>query len=89
MEDVYENTTSSITTINQQFHDFAAAINEVCNQASLFGRSLQSLEDLTIPEIIGSGQVNFKPKKLSTHKFTSSEHLSDSFVTFAKWVSNA
>jgi hypothetical protein len=77
---IFSNTTNSINECLKQFNDFTFAINEVCNQASMFGRSLQSLEDLTIPEIIGGEQAKKTPSK----KFKSGAHLTDSLDTFSK-----
>lgn len=77
--DMFAKTTSSINECLSQFNDFTFAINEVCNQASMFGRSLQVLEDMTVPEIIGEQQKIMHPKK-----FKNSSHLTDSLDTFTK-----
>jgi hypothetical protein len=63
-----------------QFNDLSNAIIEVCNVATHFGRSLQSLEELAMPEIIGSEQV----KQAQSKKFNRSAHLMDSLDTFNK-----
>lgn len=82
--DIYAETTNAINESLKQFNDFTAAINEVCKQASIFGRSLQSLEDITVPEVVGGEQAQIQLKKPSSQKFTNSAHLSDSLVTFSK-----
>lgn len=79
----FEELTSSINEALKQFSDFTSAINEVCNQASSFGRSLQTLESLTMPEIIGGEHSNVQ-RKTQVQKFTSAAHLSDTLVTFSK-----
>lgn len=78
--DIFANTTNSINECLKQFNDFTYAINEVCNQASMFGRSLQSLEEMKNPEIIGGAQTNMIPST----RMNGSAHLTDSLDTFAK-----
>lgn len=78
--DIYESTKFTINESLNQFNDFANSINEVCNQASLIARSLQSLGDMVIPELIGMEQV----KKAPPRKFKNSAHLMDSLDTFSK-----
>lgn len=79
----YENTKFAINECLKQFSEFTNAINEVCNQASVFGRSLQSLEEMSAPEIIGSQQVQLIP----LNKFKNTPLLLDSLDTFCKWAS--
>lgn len=76
----YESTKSAINESLKQFTDFTNAINEVCNQANVFGRSLQSLEDMSVPEIIGSDQV----QKVPSHRMKNNGLLQDSLDTFSK-----
>lgn len=77
---IYANTKAAISLALKQFHDFTNALNEVCNQASVLGRSLQSLNELSNPEIIGGEQLQKEP----TRRFKSGAHLMDSLDTFAK-----
>lgn len=76
----YDNTKFAITECLKQFSEFTNAINEVCNHASVFGRTLQSLEEMTVPEIIGNQQV----QKIPSSKIKSSALLLDSLDTFSK-----
>lgn len=76
----YENTKSAINESLKQFTDFTNAINEVCNQANVFGRSLQTLEEMCVPEIIGSEQV----QKIPSNRMKNSGLLLDSLDTFSK-----
>lgn len=78
-DEIYRNTKLAINECLKQFSEFSNAINEVCNQATMFGRCLQSLEDVVVPAIIGSEQVIAPPKK-----YNSSSHLSDSLDTINK-----
>lgn len=76
----YESTKSAIHESLKQFTDFTNAINEVCNQANVFGRSLQVLEDMSVPEIIGSDQI----PKVPSNRMKNSGLLLDSLDTFSK-----
>lgn len=78
-DEIYMNTKLAINECLKQFSDFSNAFNEVCNQATMFGRCLQSLEDIVVPVIIGSAQVTTPPKK-----YNFSSHLLDSLDTFNK-----
>lgn len=78
--DVYDNKKFAINECLKQFNDLTNALNEVCNQANMFGRCLQSLEELTMPEIVGQKRV----KKIYSAKFNRSAHLVDSLDTFSK-----
>lgn len=78
--DIYDNTKFAINECLKQFNDFTNCINEVCNQASLFGRSLQSLEDIALPEIVGAQQL----KLTQSRQFKNSAYLMDSLDTFSK-----
>ncbi|CRK86659.1 CLUMA_CG000495, isoform A [Clunio marinus] len=76
----FVNTTNAVETCLKQFDEFTNSLNEVCNQASLLSRSLKSLEEFVMPEIIGRENV----EKMPSSNFKSSEHLMDSLVTFSK-----
>ena len=76
----YENTNFAIKECLKQFSDFTNAINEVCNLANVFGRSLQSLEQMSAPEIIGGRQI----QKMQLNKFKNTPLLLDSLDTFCK-----
>lgn len=78
-DEIYTNTKLAINECLKQFSDFSNAINEVCSQATMFGRCLQSLEDLVVPVIIGSEQVT-----TPTRKYNRSSHLLDSLDTINK-----
>lgn len=77
----YETTKSAIDDCLKQFNGLTNSLNEVSNQASLLGRSLQVLEDMTAPYNIGDEQV----KKNPTRKFKYSAPLNDALDTFSKW----
>lgn len=79
--DIYETTKISINECLKQFCDFTNCINEVCNQASLIVRSLQSLEKVVIPEVVGTHQP---PELNPSTKFHNSAYLMDSLDTFSK-----
>lgn len=79
--DIYQNTKLAIDESLKQFSDFSKLIEEVCNQARLIGRSLQSLEDVVVPEIIGQKQV----RKVSSRKFKNNALLMDSLDTFSMY----
>jgi hypothetical protein len=77
----YQSTKLAISECLKQFNDFTNCMNEVCNQANLLGRSLQSLEELAMPELIGRDQVTMKSQP---NIFKKSTHLADSLDTFSK-----
>lgn len=64
----------------KQFRDVSDAFNELCKLTALFGRSLQSVEDLVMPDIIGSGPVLSIPPK----KYSAGDHLTNSLDTINK-----
>lgn len=78
--EIYENTKAAINDCLKQFNSLTNSLNDVCNQASLLGKSLQSLEEFTIPEIVGDEQV----KKVPSRKFKYSAPLTDALDTFSK-----
>lgn len=78
--DIYESRKLVIDESLKHFSELTQALDEVCNQASLVGRSLHALEDLVIPEIIGKDQI----KKVPSQKFKTSAHLMDTLDTFSK-----
>lgn len=63
----------------KQFRDVSDAFNEVCKLTALFGRSLQSVEDLVVPDVIGSGLLSIPPKK-----YNAGDHLANSLDTINK-----
>lgn len=79
--EIYETTKNAIDECLKQFNGLTNSLNEVCNQASLLGRSLTALEDMTFPENVGDEQV----KKFSTRKLKYSAPLNDALDTFSKW----
>lgn len=79
--DIYENTKFSINECLKQFNEFTNCLNEVCNQASLLGRSLQSLDDIVIPEVIGATQTKLLNR---SKRFESSAYLMDALDAFSK-----
>lgn len=80
--DIFADKTDLINECLNQFNEFTFTINEVCNHATNFGRTLQALENITVPEVIGGDQVNKAPSK----RIKNSAHLTDSLDTFAKYL---
>lgn len=68
---VYETTKFAINECIKQLNEFTNSLNEVCNRANLVALSLQSLENVVSPEVIGSS-VHFKAQK---NIFDSTGHL--------------
>ena len=68
---VYESTKLAINECIKQLNEFTNSLNEVCNRANLLAHSLQSLENVATPEVIGSSMYLKAPKNI----FDSAEHL--------------
>lgn len=68
---VYESTKLAINECIKQLNEFTNSLNEACNRANLLAHSLQSLENVATPEVIGSSMHHKAPKNI----FDSSEHL--------------
>lgn len=78
--DAFEAKKSAINECLKQFNDFCAALNELCNRASLFAQSMESLGEMAMPESIG---VTLRPK-IKVKKFKCDAHLLDSLNTVSK-----
>lgn len=78
--DKYTSTKIAINQCLKQFNNLANAVNDACSQAALLGRSLRSLDEIAVPEVIGGNQVN---ENSSSKKYNSSAHLVDSLETFS------
>lgn len=77
----YETTKHTINESIKHFNEFTNSINEVCKHATLFARSLQSLEEVAMPEVIGSSTyLKVSKKKI----FDPTEHLVETLETLAK-----
>lgn len=68
---VYESTKLAINECIKQLNEFTNSLNEVCNRANLLAQSLQSLENVATPEVIGSSTYLKAPKNI----FDCSAHL--------------
>lgn len=77
----YENKKHIISESIKHFNELTNSINEVCRNANRFASSLQSLEDVAMPEVIGSSTYLKVPKKKI---FDSTEHLIETLDTFTQ-----
>lgn len=68
---VYESTKLAINECIKQLNEFTNSLNETCNRANLLAHSLQSLENVATPEVVGSSMHLKAPKNI----FDSAEHL--------------
>lgn len=77
----YENTKHAIDESIKHFNEFTNSINDVCKYANRFASSLQSLEDVAMPQVLGSSTyLKVQKKKI----FDRSEHLIETLDTLAK-----
>lgn len=76
----YEGTKHAINECIKQLNEFTNSVNEVCNRANLFVHSLQALENVASPEVIGSSMNLKSPKKI----FDSTGHLCEIFHTLSE-----
>jgi hypothetical protein len=77
-KNLYENKRIIISESIKHFNDFTNSLNDVCARAKVLANSLQSLEDIAVPEAIGSFTFLKQPKRI----FDSTGHLLEKLNSF-------
>lgn len=79
-DDVYEGKKLAVDECIKQLNEFTNSLNEVCHRANSLALSMQSLENVISPEVIGSSMHFRAPKNI----FDSTGHLCEIVHTMRK-----